>query len=443
MAMRIGRVGEGDGVDVTLEGVGEWSRSGNIITVSGALSADGVSTDQRSAIVSAMKEQLEGYVSNRDEPYTSVFWDEGPFMDGLYRVVSVRSSLVKGISLNLGAWPFELELQRVLDYTYPSYEIYLSGTVITNDHSFTTVQSAGDIYEWVAFPREARQLRYTDTGMTQFFRQAEDGELRVLTQPGFRKNLFLSMEPTHLYKGACRIEVPAAAAGCDPGSDSPLMTVIGNGFEYRPTEWRFTNGLVRVQHSADDPLVFEVSWYDGAAWSTPKTFDFFNDGEDPTPNDINFMAITRNSPEESVLRIGLEADVPGANFSRAYLDLHLRRGARVLRCLVTSDVASKWGVRRSSAEAASALTGGIEATSADGDGQKYVLTSPKTFTSNLTQGQIQASVATKSFYAGIGAEISGAQTEDTSQELIHQFHAGTYERQILVSGNPAVAAEGI
>lgn len=108
----------------------------------------------------------------------------------------------------------------------------------------------------------------------------------------------------------------------------------------------------------------------------------------------------------------------------------------MVRAFFSSTVTTvTWGLRRTSVEAATALTGGIRATSNDAAGHRYVISTPQAFTADLVNGAIDlnADSATFSFAAGIEVGGSTAVANDAAQRIIYEYMAATSERVVVAS----------
>lgn len=162
-----------------------------------------------------------------------------------------------------------------------------------------------------------------------------------------------------------------------------------------------------------------------------------------TLNGWNSLAILRNDPEETIIRLSV-ATSQGNVAGILYLDLSLRRGDRLVRLYVTSSSLNYvFRLARDTTEAATAITyaavtlGGIRATNADGDGNRYVLLSYQAAApvNDLANGAItQGGAALVADYA-IGSEVAGANAQvgiDDAASLARQYLAAQVEEQRVV-----------
>jgi hypothetical protein len=185
--------------------------------------------------------------------------------------------------------------------------------------------------------------------------------------------------------------------------------------------WEVSNGLVQVVGGAAGPS-FAVACWSGTAWLSAKTYT-------PTVNGVALVTaptvtIMRNDPEQVLLRLSYPAS-PG----RLTVDLLLRRGARTVAGTIKRQAAATLGVTRTAAETATAVTGGLRATAADSDGNRFVMGSSRTATTVTATAAIsKASVLSFDFF--LGHEVGASpQSGDAFADLLGQ-HLGTGGEQV-------------
>lgn len=196
------------------------------------------------------------------------------------------------------------------------------------------------------------------------------------------------------------------------GSNSPALTV-----------WEVNNGLVQVLAGASG--AFTVSCWGGTAWESPKSFQVTVNGTpvSSTPE----LTVLRNDPEQVTLRLVYPVGV-----GRVTVDLGLRRGSRFVTGVMKRHSAATLGVTRTAAEAATAVTGGVRATSADSDGNRFVLGSSRTVTTTTSTASIaKASQLQLDFFAGHEFGASPA-AGDAMADLLAQYLAVSTERCRIV-----------
>jgi hypothetical protein len=432
VALQIGRVG----LDVGLEDPETWDHSGEQVTVSGVL--DAASLDD----VRALRQQLLGLVDNPDEPVVPVVWDQDSWVDGFYAVRGVNVPTVPA-SLVAKWFPFSVTLERAPFYAQPLVESLLTGPLYrANDHSYT---NDGFFH---ALPTAAAAVRAAVGagigGPTVLASIEGDIDVREFASANEFGTISYVLSPADWYDGAARFEIDYAGTGS-------FRSVVGRQIidmvaAYR---WRISNGLFRVHLGGDDiNFALGIERWTGSDWSAAK---YFNIGYHDTGAIVPFatpdsLAVLRNDPAAVVIRVSMDANV----FSYwGICDITLRRGAPFVELNVSTNGLNQagvqfWGVGTSSAEAASSLTDaggfavgrdlvGIQATSNDGDGLKYVIGSPNTNSRDLTNGRLwlPSSAKRTSFLLGLAREADGA-LFDEPDELASRYMSPRSETVRLV-----------
>lgn len=408
MRLQIGRLRG----DLALLNVKRWNRDGERVDIAGSTPLDRA----ESLIV---QERILGLVDNLDEEIVPVTFDANPAVDGYYRVLGAR---VEPYRFPLGRFPWSMSLQRVSGFAAPLMETVIVGALRTNTVGITTANAVSS----VGVPDAVSEF-YDDTlgGATLFTRTAADGvvQLARTISPYSRRQRF-SILPADYYKAAATFEV-----------GSTLRTVVGAQIGSELSNWRISNGLIRLSFA---PTGFSVQCFDGTQWDTAKVFAItYSAGTaivSPSPAGIRVL---RNSPECVSVRLPSHGPVFAVSGEfPTYVDLTLRRGDRLVHAFASvAGVATEWGVRVVTAEAATALTGGIRATSNDAAGNRFVLTSPQTVTNDLVNGRIQQTVGASTFPCAFGFEVggTGAATNDQAQNLIYQYMAASSERVMVTA----------
>lgn len=407
MTLTIGRL--------SVEEVATWQQSGDGISISGVLNASTVEGAK------VMRQQLSGYVDNPDEPVIPVTWDADDTVDGYYRVTGASVDTVPA-SLTAGWFRFSLSLQRVAGYASPLIENLITGAVRTNSHAITTAALS-----CVGTPSSAVVFHDTSSSaITGGSRTSETGAVTCTASADHERRQSFQILPADYYDGAAVIEVAGE-------------TVVGHQVPAELSDWRITNGLVRVILGATG---FEVQCYDGAQWDTARVLGV---SPDPSSAPVTItspllapLVVLRNSPECVSVRLTVEVtsiSVPAGEGFDGVVDLTLRRGDRMIRGHVAGTYPLTWGLLDVGVNAATALTGGIRRTSNDGGGNRWVFATPATMTNDLANGATELTVAAETFSFGFGFEVggSGASGIDTAQAMVNQYHAAGSERQIVAA----------
>jgi len=187
------------------------------------------------------------------------------------------------------------------------------------------------------------------------------------------------------------------------------------------TAWEVSNGLVRVLPGPSG--TFLVACWAGA-WESEKAYKVVVSGAALT--DTPELTVLRNDPEEVAIRL----TYPGSP-GRTSLDLSLRRGSRFVTGLVKRQSAATMRIERTTTETAAAVTGGLRASAADADGNRFVMGSARTVTTTTSPAAIiRATQPTLDFF--IGHEVGAPAAGDAYADLLAQYLGSTGERARIV-----------
>lgn len=191
----------------------------------------------------------------------------------------------------------------------------------------------------------------------------------------------------------------------------------GIDWDVSPAGWEVSNALVRVTVAGGTLSV--ASW--GATGWAEKGWDVLLDGTGLGAPDA--ATVIRNDPECVILRLLWSLTV-----GRVTCDLTLRRGARLVEAFIRSSTSATLKVARTSAEAGTAGTGYIRASSNDATGNRYFLCSARTHTVDVNGGISRSS--TTSLDVGIGVESGGSSAVpgDQAANLLAQYLGSPAER---------------
>lgn len=417
MTLTIGRCG----LDVTHDNVQSIDDSGDRVQIQGWLYTSSL------ADVKVLRQQLLGHVDNPDEPVVPVTWSSDSTLDGFYRVTGASvGAQYEQRNYDNFIFPFSVDLERVHGTTVACIaEAIQTVALRTNSYGITTAS-------WVALP-----FVQSFTPLTAFIRNstttvalqtARLGESTMYTAdaaalfPG-SASAQIVVPPSEWYTGACRVEV-----------GSSFRKAVGRDIVNDLTNWRISNGMVRISANVTTGSQLDVQWHNGTSWSTTKSFEVTYGGAAYTGYGVapRSVHILRNSPERVTVRVTVNVIA---------IDLSVRRGSRTVEvgiAVVDGISTLAHGVKRTSVEAATALTGGIRATSNDGDTNRYVLSAGGSgaITTDLVNGRMYLSgAAAVSWQFGIGSEIggSGAAGLSTAQSQVYQYMAVWNETMRVVS----------
>lgn len=406
MSIKIGRAGRDTGIE--LNSPAYWSMNGDDVEAAGAITA---STYAKLLVLRA---QVNGLADNRDEPVVAVNWTGDPSIDGFYEVLDASVPMPpRGLAaLKLD---YRVRLRRV--GVYPDINSVMVGNAVrTNAHSIVK----GSTVPWWAVPDDATMdyipsastaTRVTDSGSV-LVRYRTDGTIL------YNRTNRWACAASDYYDGACRVEVT---------DGTNWFAIIGQRLpNVSPTiGWRITNGLTRVSYGGGDGLL-TVEHYISGAWSVSKTYKLTVTTTPTTIGAFRTITVTRNSPEVVTVQVGLDQE-NGAVPAAVTIDLTLRRGALWVEGVMSRTaeagayLANQMGLYRNSAEAATAITSGIRATSADGVGGKYWMATSLAKTNDLTQGGFYVSSAVNDFDFAIGYEPPSANGPDSITNQVYAY----------------------
>lgn len=392
-----------------LTNLAQMDSDGEIVSLSGI-----TSVDPTEALYQL--DQILGLM-NEDEPVVPLTYTGTSRVDGFYRVISTSVSPGR---LPNGAFRWSMSLQRVPGFTSPLFQSTLVGTVRANGLGIIS----GDA--WHSVPLAASEYGPLDqTDASAIVTRSADGvDMLFRALPGGpNRTIQYYLTPSSYYNGAAMLEV-----------GTTLRTVVGRQVQNSPVDWRLSNGLVRVTPGASGRI--NVSHYDGTQWDTTKTFTITVEGL--LIASFTNLTVLRNSPEETIIR--LSAQATGTVQPPMRLDIALRRGSRIVNCTTTAVLGGTQTavIARFVAEASTALTGGLRATSNDASGNRFILLSGRKTATDLVNGSITVTSlsATKPVHPFcIASEVggTGAAAHDTAANIQDQYFMAQAERVMVVA----------
>ena len=370
----------------------------------------------------ALRDQLLGMVDNPDEDVFPLTCSVAAYLDGFYRVRSVRIGGLPGLTDTQGLSPYTIVLERATaGFATPAFEILSSLTVRTNSHSVTT--PTGIVTAW--YPAAGYTMEIDPTATIGPI-ATEDGSK---TLSGYSVAAPLSttayqswVKPADYYKSQAKIEVQYGSTWhAIHGRDLPLA--VG-------TNWRISNGRVRMYPSTTGGNGrFTVEHYPANAWEG-KEYGILNGTsfvpatEDSSGNALTATAMV-NRPEIVVVR---------TRHVNVTYDWVVRRGDLWIEVAITQPAANtnqQWGVGVSTAEAMTAFTGGARATANDAAGSRCLISIPSTVSTDLVNGKVYLTTAADSAVVQVCPDYYfGGGGSDTSTR--DYFLAARSERQRIV-----------
>lgn len=425
--MTIGPVGTDPNLPLTVPESGTWS--GDTLSLSFTL-GDGFGSATKGKV---LRDQFHG-LADRVGQVLPVTFGDTPDLDGWYVIGRPRVSS-DGASFANGVFDGSIDLERVSRSANVLQEMRLLGAGRTNSHTFTTVRRAWYSPGVGAFAID--DGTYSVNAPTREPRTGADGSMLVVVDNPTGVSLFdgtarWRVAPTDYYKGGCSISRTLTVGGT---YYRVMGEQIPSGCEKL---WSIDNSLVAVLAGATaDVAEFTMVWHDGAGYESTKTFRITNDS---SWTELGYgpvgMQIIRNTVDVAALRVFYGAQNTANQF---WLDVSVRRGARhaEFRWHGQDTVAGSlaWGVKLTSSIAGTNHTSGVHASSADASGNKWILTSPSTVTTDTTNGRMRLSSNATDFAFMAGAEMAGAGAGfDDFTSIVYQYMGSLSTRQRAVIG---------
>lgn len=416
MSLQIGRV--------SLPRTAEASLNGRTLSLSGSVQAS------TSAAAIALRQRLSGYVDNPDEPVVPLVWSVDTTLNGYYRVLSATVVLDRDRSyVSRGEFHFNWSatLEQVVGFQAPLVEGRFVGATRSNAHSITSTSTR----TWQGIPGDAVGYYNPDGGsLTETLSSTSNGgEVAFMASTSgdaiTQRNRYFDLVPSFYtapgdwYDASCCVFINDQIA-------------VGRQVQNTATSWVIANEVVKVEPGAGAGQIKVSHWT--TAWESVTTYTLTTTTSFTSlTNQPHTVSVLRNSPECCVIRLTYDGTSVNTGF-RYTLDISLRRGSRYAEFYCDSGATTAvWGIARTAATAATALTGGIVRTSADADGNKFILASPGPSTNELTNGAIRLSSTRTTFPFMIGCEFGSAVEPHDAQTQIYEYMGAVTERQTIVA----------
>lgn len=317
-------------------------------------------------------------------------------LNGFYEILDAQATYQKWVPEGVGIMPWSLKLRR---YGYAGdmdLEARLAGPQTrANDHAATGERWHAPNINHVGYSAGS-------TLPLVVTRATSDGALTVYRQITVGVSPLWGTTPANALLGRVRF------------LDSLARERVATRADLAATGWELHNGLVRVQvNAANGNLI--VSHWSGSAWQAKEFTVFHSTGPAVAMGVPDYCTILRNDLECVALRL-TKSLAPG----RITVDLVLRRGSRLVEVYAQHQFGTTLKLVRATAEATTASTGYLRATSADANGHRFVLGSSRIFTADNVNGGLSRA-ATATLDAFIAIEPSGAATGDQAAQLFAQY----------------------
>lgn len=319
MTLKIGRFGS----DIAVNNPGSASWDGGSLALSGVFVASSLED------AAALRDQLEGHVNNADEPFVPVNLDSvDPRLSGFYVVEDAKVDATKVSLAQAGvtkfAYQYSVKLRPVPKFASPLFESLIApvqknslgfGTFIVGlpVGAYSPITYNLDLGGVVSSPSATSALRASADGGSVY---VIDGVLAALFNTNYVWSISWGVPFGTYYSGSCAI------------SAGPNLRAVAGQDAPNYTQWRISNGLVRVTYVPSSSDI-DVSHWDGATWDT-KRYRFWCDSTQLPA--WKQWQILRNSAECSTIRLFAGA---GGSVAARYVDLTLRRGSMIVEGIFT------------------------------------------------------------------------------------------------------------
>lgn len=432
MTLTIGRA--------TVDNPEKVSSSGGRITVEGDIApangSDALNVDE----FLARRLQLVNLIDTPDMDVWPVTWSEDSTIDGFYRV---RRAEVDPASVYLvsGVGRYRVELERPVGLVSPLVECSTTSVIMTNAAAVTSTDAKS---VWAA-PGEADAVESPAKAAPQpaAGTRTPDGDaavklFRVVT--GQSSGTFL-VEPADFWAAAARVEMTF-------DSGTTWYETVGRSLPLDATNWRISNGLVRITPSSSG--IVDIEFFNGTTWCTAQPVNLEMRFPSAPTYSYRFVydtvvsaVVLRNSPEVCSLRLTIKPSslLSGSDdwmvYAYASLDITIRRGDVLARFTHTPRGAYGYsfvGVG-TPAGAQTTLTSGVRGDATVNSGRIVIGFVDPSAAANTTQGTPGAYLyryETAKFCIGYEIAGSSASTYNAAQQVVYQYLASLSERQRVV-----------
>ena len=299
------------------------------------------------------------------------------------------------------------------------FESQFSGAILENNHSVSSTDS-----QFFSPPSGAFSVHIpavgTGTSPSVEERIAEHGSstttMQFFSGSNIRSNnIEFECNPEDYLKGAVKISTNGKVRN---GLLSPNLNVDQATIE---------NGLVKFTlTNSNTESRFTVSLWENDDYRSVKEFAVSKGSSQTEWDGWNTVQIIKNYAECGTLRFTSQANTDGSG--RLTFDVSLRRGARFFSIVINSyGTADEIHLERTTAEASTAGTGYIVSSSNDSEGNYFILGSPTTFSTDLTNGGIHLTGTQMKAFLGYVLDGSSAAGQNTADNMRDAYLDSIYE----------------
>lgn len=255
----------------------------------------------------------------------------------------------------------------------------------------------------------------TSSLASRVVRSGAEGDVTVFRSVPASGNPVWHVGPESFYDGAARVVV-------DGITRSAVHTDID------PGDWALENTLVRIEPGGTS--TFLVSCFDGTTWDATRwNLTVGGSGTSGQITEFDAVSVVRNDPEVCVLRL-VEATAP----TRITVDVTVRRGSRVVECLLrsgSSHVNFLWLDTTQTLTDSTVASGYVVASADDAAGNRVLAGSMDAVTFVAGRGFYNSSTSIV-FYVGAVVGGGAAQPGDTAADLVAQYSVTPAESTALI-----------
>lgn len=434
--LTVGRVFDGVDVDVLAMNV-----SGDNVSVAGDIILGAVSAAARPGTGAAIRDRIAALMDDQTERVVPVTWSEDSSIDGYYMVTGASFTPSNLFAVEgTGSW--QIDMTRFGGGSMPQVELYTVEGVRANSHSITATTLLGSTdYYRQHVPAASVDFWCGVQSTSVATRVSASGGLTSWTTypPATSFVSSYTVAPGDYYDGACEIRTTYGSA------TSQLVT---GRFAPRSFDGMIlSNGLVRAFLHPSVDTAFELEVYDGSQWEDLAAgvgwrieHDYGGGSTHSWDLSTASVQILVNRPERCTIRLVMAEAATVAQFGRVWIDLTVRRGETHVGGTVRSDTMGSLGgvvaLEPTSSVAATALTGGVRASSTDLPEGNRAVWAIANGTPSLTgaSGRLVQTTGNSITPFMVGFELGGSSSTDINQaqDILYQWYNTKTETQRVV-----------
>ena len=299
-----------------------------------------------------------------------------------------------------------------------SFESNLTGSLLTNAHSYTSSNTYGPLH---ALPVNAYNYAHSQTPTTHS-RSTKDGTVYLFVDQNLRSSeANWQVAPENYYKGGCKITIDNYVKNGYLTKDNPNAVVIDNGLV------QVTSGSVTNESRLN------LKFYDNGEFVSAREVSFSMGSSLTEWNKWQSVQILRNDAEEASIRLVTYSEAAGDG--RLTVDLTMRRGMHHVSFVATQSgtanrsATSRINVKLQDINTVTTNSKGFTENSVDSDGQKFFVKSPQGITSSASDRTMHIASAQ---FKGILGYVYGSDAFNSEDAIFEQYMESIYEQVRLV-----------